>query len=350
MALRFLDGFEHWDPTHTLAKWTAVGNSPGFAAGRFGGRAAVLGVGSTLTKTFADSGGIPTWITGHARRDGGFQGGLTYKDTPTLSEVNLEHVGDGRVQFRTSHSGGTHIIPGVVINLNQWYYWGFKCAATRNGSNLDVILSFELDGFVVDTWSTSLLNVPTISGFATMLVNGAAALTSHIDDLYVYDASGSVNNALEGVVKIGAIYPDAEGSNLTWSPNSGTVHYDRVKERPTSFGDTSNPDDDLTYLQSNTPGDRETLNFEPTSETDIRAVQYLMLCRKDDAGEHQINAVYRQGTGGSSGTEVVGADDFITISSYIYHIKTYGKTNPVTLSPWTQTDINTGQWGMVLKN
>jgi hypothetical protein len=167
--------------------------------------------------------------------------------------------------------------------------------------------------------------------------SGAVAFNRVLDiaQIYINDAQGPANNSLPaGIPGIYALLPDADGSTMDWTPNTGAAH-DAV--------DDTTPDDDTTYISSNTPGDIALFTYPALSVTsgDILVAQSCMLVRKDDAGTRTVTPAIKSG-----GSDYVGADANVG-TSYQYDLQQF-ETDPDTGLAWTISGWNAAEKGIKL--
>ena len=192
------------------------------------------------------------------------------------------------------------------------------------------------------TWLTgSGVNTQT-TGNATQngikfIANSSGGQSYFIDDLYILNTSGSVNNTFLGECRILMALPNADSgsvsTNSQWTTSSGTVHNTRVNENP--------PDDDTTYVSSATAGQIDTYKFATVTPTGaVAGVQTTLCARKDDVGGRTICAEYRGG-----GANYDGANNFSPGSSYLMFRQIY-EVDPATGLAWNGTGINAGEFGI----
>jgi hypothetical protein len=336
--LEFIDGFDHytnaamvtrkWDTTSVLV---AVGT-----AGRFAGGAANMGSSSQHLDLTA--------LASVATRTIGFAFQLTGASTGNTL-VQFLDSGTEQLSVRTttglalliSRNGTTLATSTPTLSTGIWYYLEFKATIhpTAGAYELRITaggaMTAWLSGSSANTRNTanSTMNGVKLPGNQNWLV----------DDLYILNSSGSVNNDFLGESRILTSLPNADdtaatGTNLLWTPDSGTPHFSRVNE--------ATPNDDTSYVSSATAGQIDTYKFATVSPTGaVAGLQTVLTARKDDVGSRTICAEYRS----SGGTNYDGATSFSPGSSYLMFRQLY-ETDPATSAAWIASGINNGEFGV----
>lgn len=192
-----------------------------------------------------------------------------------------------------------------------------------------------------EVWSDTGLTLTTSPTDWTGISFGSSFnSTTYIDDVYIADGSGAENNDFLGDVRVEALEPTADGAVQDWTLGAGSSHWSAVDDGAT-------PDDDTSYIESNTAGDTETNIHEdsalPTTGQ-IFGVQVNILAKKDQPGNRLLAAVTRQG-----GSNYVGDDLGVNQDEYTYIYDIF-QTNPATSAQWTVTEVNDSEWGVKVTN
>lgn len=154
-----------------------------------------------------------------------------------------------------------------------------------------------------------------------------------VDDYYIADDAGSINNTFLGPVKIECLRPNAVGNTTQLSPTGAANNWDCVND--------TTPDDDSTYVADGTVGHKDTYGMTDLAQTagTVCGVQSLLRARKDDLSTRQICAVYRSGGNdydGSTVTLASGYADYLEVK----------EANPDTTNPWTIAEVNAAEMGL----
>ena len=162
------------------------------------------------------------------------------------------------------------------------------------------------------------------------VLSTSALPTLYLDDIYIYDDSGSYNNTWIGDQRVSTLFPTADTAQADWTALSGSGY--------TNIDDAS-PDDDTTYVYAGAPGSPSVStsefdigNLSGTSGT-VAAVTMGARVRKDEAG----SADYQNGIVSSS---VEAKGDVVPANPvYTYH-ETVFETDPNSGVAFTPTNVN----------
>lgn len=151
-----------------------------------------------------------------------------------------------------------------------------------------------------------------------------SSFNMYVDDLILWDTSGTYNNDFVGDLKVFTDMPNADTADKDWTPLSGSATYPMIDEIPAD-GDTS-------YIESITTGDKSGVTFPAldAAVTSVAAVLFYAKTRKTDAGtaNAQVSVV-------SGGVAQAGADNPIT-TQYTYRWDVF-EVDPNTAAPWDPT-------------
>lgn len=327
MALRFIDGFDHYDTSCVPLKWNYA---TGYAIASGGGRrpgSSALEVGYQVSKTLDNQG---TWIVGFAvtvSNLGGtlvnFIDGSTNTSQATLSLDSVGHL--------LAKSGSTTL--GTVsqpLQANAWVYIEAKVVFSATAGSFAV----QINGVpVLDV--TGVKTIQNANTYANAITLGIPSGTAYYDDLYICDGTGTRNNDFLDDVIIETIFPDSAGAYSQLTPEGATANWQCVNETP--------PNNDTTYVVGETAGLRDSYGFQDMPGSGpIAGIQINEWARKDDASVRQIAATIRQGT-----TDAQGAT--ITLSTNYQDWPTLLETNPANGGAvFTPSDIASDEFGTVI--
>jgi len=242
-------------------------------------------------------------------------------------------------------SDGTIAVIRGAVNIGQTAA-GVFTLGTYHYLELDVVIgsgtsgsvTVRLDAHTVLTLSaTNTQATANASWSVLMLASAANSFDLRIDDVYVCDSNGSVNNTFLGDVSIKALFPNTNGANSGFTRTGGSAsgNYTAVNEKPND-GDTS-------YVASTTPSTIDTYKYPtlPLTVSAVNAVQARAVARKDDAGIRHITARYRH----TDNTEAdFSATDGNLTSTYTSVVQIQ-ELNPRTGVAWTTGDLSGGEFG-----
>jgi len=337
MALRFIDGFDHYTTSASaLLKWTAVNSGSSFnATGRRSGSLAAsfpYSNGSYISKTLNDQN---TWIVGGAFYFTNFGGNYPFmKFIDNTSSIQCTvHItsaqqvsiyrGDGSTLLGTS---------SATIPMNAWVYLEIKLFINDTTGTFEVLLGgASILSYSGDTKSSSTLSTAQTISIGNYGTN--ARPNFYLDDFYICDGTGSTNNTFLGDVRVDTIYPTGAGASGQFTGVGDTANLYANVDDPT-------PDGDSTYNYSNTAGNNDSFvcgDITALSST-IYGVQTNLIARKDDAGTRTMAAQSRvSGTSYAGSTQSL-ADSYVDLTQ-IWEI------NPATSTAWTEAAINDAEFG-----
>lgn len=290
MAEVFKDSFDHYATAQLGEKWSAYGAGTSTASIAIGAYGRNSTNGLRIAKAGAGTGAhVQLSIANLATLVCGFSLKGTGADLPLVELVDNATVqcslylrSDGRLEARgpggAALSGGTG---SAVISSTVPKYVEIK-----------PLIHASAGTFVVKVDGTTDINVSgadtlaTANVYATLLRFGetgstSATYTYDIDDLYVYDTTGGVQDDFAGDHRIECIFPSGAGSDTDFTPSTGS-NFQNV--------DDTTPDDDSTYNSSATVGHVDTFamgNLSSSSGT-ITSVSVVVRARKEDAGARTL--------------------------------------------------------------
>lgn len=164
----------------------------------------------------------------------------------------------------------------------------------------------------------------------------------NIDDVYILNEQGSVNNSWLGDTRVFPLYPDGNGnySQLVGSDADSTDNYLLVDEVGTPVT--------TDYVASATPGDKDTYTFEdlPVILGTIRGIEIRAHASKDDTGTKQIRMITRR-----SSTDSFGPDHVLAaIPLWQTHHDIEELDPHAGPGAWTIPNINATEWGVEVRS
>lgn len=227
------------------------------------------------------------------------------------------------------------------VSDSIYYYFELKFSTStgNSGPNKTVIISdasMRIDGTGRISGGNGSTVVPetdwiTPAGEVDVFKFTSSAGTNTgmiIQDLYVFDQNGTVNNDFAGDSSMGCIYPKAD-VHTDWTPSAGSTHFPLVNEHIC--------DDDATYISSLIAGQRDEFDFDDVTVVgEITGAQYLICARKTDEGVRSLKATMN--------AMEFGNEQFIN-DSYLYYRKPFDLDPPEDASTF-----NGRTWGVVVKS
>jgi len=164
-------------------------------------------------------------------------------------------------------------------------------------------------------------------------LTGDSSMIVTLDDWYVVDGSGSVNNTFLGNKRVATIFPNAAGDSAQFTPSAG-ANYAAVDE--------SVCDDDDSYVQDSTAGHVDLYNYEalPAGFTGISGLMVTTDVRVTDATSFSLKTPCKSGSTTSEGDSQSAGG-----TSYGSKVRVI-EQNPATNAAWTESGINAAQFGI----
>ena len=359
MTLLFAESFEGYitggnrtvlDPVYGFASpYVGTTNAGVLGTGRVSGKCGFLDVGYTqgflaygfeLDATALSS--SSTWIIGFA-----FKVDENHFATTGPSRLPLlQFLDSDRDEMTTLYvaAGNVNVVTGGVLSTAKidfgtvalftrvWHYVEMRITFDTSSSGA---VEVRVDGETVLSGTGVTAPTLTLEEFPTTLIFGSSnfGLRVLVDDLYVCDSAGSVNNSFLGDIGIRRLDPDGDGTTNDFTPLGGGANYVEVDE--------DDPDADTTYVESSTLTDKDlyTMDDAASTPTAINALQVVVTNKSGDGGAKSGRNRLR-----SNVTEVVGSD-YSLESTYVPE-QSIHETDPNTGSAWTEAGVNAAEVGM----
>lgn len=335
MTLRFIDSFDHYV--------TADGGLKGYTYAATGvtaaiGRNGTAGVRSGNTNFPCDlvlpGADFNPIIVGFAYRASSLSlASLVQFAHSGTMHIHIDLTSTGFLQVRRGQNGTVLGTGTFQFTAGVYAYVEAKVNIHGSTGSVEVKVNGATDinitGANTQNGGTAAVNTLRLFYSGT-----AVGTTMDIDDLYVCDTAGSVNNDFLGDVRVEALLPNGNGnsSQLVGSDSNSTDNYLLVDEAA--------PNGDTDYVESSTVSDKDTYAFGNLTSTSgtVLGVQVLPYARKTDAGTRSIKSVARL-----SGTEEDSADK--TLSTSYAYLKDIRETKPGG-GAWSISDVNSAEFGV----
>jgi len=336
MALRFMDGFDHYAvPADIPRKYTSYNDSgssiglTGITGRRAGSTALQLRVSIDYVSLTLDD--QQTWIVGFAVNLSGSEGTdlVRFYDNTGAVQAALAISSGGMLQL---YRGGTLLATATTaLAINTWAYIETKLTIADSGG----VFEARLNESVVVTFTGDTKQSSTINTANRIYFVGRGSKNA-IDDLYICDGTGTVNNGYLGDCRVDSLKPVGVGTYAEFTPQGAASNWDCVDEVPY--------DVDATYNATNVTGKRDSFDCSNLAAIAgaISGVMLSIMARKDDAGSRSLRSLTRVGGADYEGATIpVGTD-------YRYALQVV-EQNPNTSTAWTDTAINGAEFGYKLQ-
>lgn len=304
MALLWMDGFDTLGAHDT---WASVLTSSGYVAsvGKFNNQTRT-GRGLCIRFDWFSSGSTREITRAFPTRDTVIVGFAFYMSNlatlTRVAELRYDNLA-GTVQhqlYLEASATGTLVVKqggtGTIIAQSDpntifpgvWNYIEIKATAGRPGN-----VVVRLNGGTVAAGSGSTVHNSMPIGynlirFPQYLLEDASNHEKAVDDFYLCDATGTLFNDFCGDVVIHGMMPYQDaGPNDMQAFGGGLSNYTAIDDIP--------PDEDLSYLYSNTAGHSDMFDLDnlPANIIDVLAVGVHARARKDAPGTSNIKLLAR---------------------------------------------------------
>jgi len=337
MALRFIDGFDHYTTAAAYAyKYTTYSTSLAPSTGRrSGSNAARLGnyANDYLLKTFDDQ---DTWTVGFAYKwdyaSSNEKPILQLRDAAGTVQIALcMHGVDGVLRLWRGDQSVLLTSASTSLPTGSWNFIELKATINDTTGSLEL----RVNGTTVATFSGDTRYSTTYATARSIRLSSgvySSSLYGWIDDLYICDGTGASHNDFLGDCRVDTLYPNGVGNAATFTPTGSANNWENVDDVPS--------DEDSSYNASDTIGAIDSFAFTDISVLTslVLGVQANLLARKDDAGTRTLRAIARVG-----GTNYEGSD--LPLSDTYLDQQQIWALNPATAAAWTESEINDTEFG-----
>lgn len=230
----------------------------------------------------------------------------------------------GQFQVRTGAINGTIratsapvLVPGAFQHIEMKVHF----------NNTTGSVEIRLNGATVVNASGINLDAQGAGLAAQVRVGqGVANADWSIDDMFLWDTSGSYNNDFIGDKKVYTLFPSADTAVADWTPDTGGVGFSRINEATPA---------DASYIQGNDPGDVSEFEVQdlPANVSAISAVMSQSRMYKTDAGTSNVQISLLSGAAAAD-----GADRPMTTAA-TYWCDVF-EEDPDTSSAWTKIGVD----------
>jgi hypothetical protein len=252
-------------------------------------------------------------------------------DTTYQCHVNMDAA--GRVQFVRGINTTVATSAAVVIFANTTHHLQFMATIDPSVG----VYEIRVDG--VNVLSATGANTRnTTNNFANgyQIASGNATGSNwDIDDLYVWDGSGSLNTGFPGDVRVLSSLPNGAGATTNFTPTSG-ANYTTVDDP------TPNTTD---YVSGTTVGNKDTYAFaDIVGSGTVRGSMLSVYAQKADVGAARgIKAICRSG-----GTEVLSTEQILGLG-WRYWLQSVYEQDPATSALWANlAALNAAEFGVAI--
>lgn len=341
MALQFIDGFDGIDvlgafgadleDTAGLKYKNAelsTSPTPDLETGRLGtGLALRWDSDTSKYLDVAITGSPTTLVIGFAYKTPTQQNSnklWTLRNSSNGEIASLYISSSNRLEVRLGSTGIA--FSSELLVSGSWYYieWKHVCHASSGSTEIRVNGETVASATGVDTQSSA----PPID---YVRFSGQDA-NSVLDDIYILDITGGVNDDFLGPCLVESLLPNADTGDVDFTPSEGTDHYALVAEVPCDL--------DTTYLDSSTTGHKDIWAYENISEID-GAVHGVMVwtCAAAPSGSYTLRTVADDGT-----TEDADSGFMVSTTTFVGLLRLMDQTPSA--GSWSTALVNGSSFGV----
>lgn len=336
MALLYIDGFEHLD----IRRYPVV-SSVTFGTGRIAGTSSAHFDFSTaiLQANFNPLPTSSTYYIGVAVMNLNDSANVVFQLKNSLRTSNCLYVTcpGGAGVFPTVNKGSDNALiatSSIPTYTGTWFHLGVEVTVGASTSGKIYINQVQAASWTgIDTRNGGDLSK---AGAITLGRPGGSSTTdSEVDDLYVMDSSGSINNTWSGDLAVRTLFPSAAGSSTQWTVSPSGANYAAVDETGGAGVD---------YVYSNVVGN-----------TDLYAMQDLPATGVYDVKGVQVTGVMTASDGGAVNAAMLSRGNGVTTegSSALLALAATGVSSIFQEAspgvPWTKTLVDGMEAGVRVK-
>lgn len=248
----------------------------------------------------------------------------------TASQRHLSAAVDSSGFITLQRNGTVIATSSVAMSTTVWKY--VEMSATIHPSTGTCVI--KVDGNIAINFTGNTSASGTADNIDKVaIVFGQSAFSrgvDSIDDLYVCNDSGSVNNGFLGDIRITTLMPTGTGSSTQFTPTGVANNWDNVNDVPYSAA---------TYNSSSTAGQRDTYAMaDATAGYTPLAVVSVVDALKSDAGASSIKPALKSGA-----TVYYGATASLGVA--VSSLVDIWQADPATSAAWTVSGINAAEFG-----
>lgn len=239
---------------------------------------------------------------------------------------------DGRLKLYRRQYGYDQPISTSVTTApaRGWHYVEMQVVQGTSNGTLNVRLNGVL-AITLPAQNTTQGGGPLLTAFVGAVPGEYCRVTTDVDDLYLADTSGTINNTFLGDVRVDALQAQANGALNQWTVEGAASAWEAVSDG-----------DEATAIRAATAGLRQTFDVEalPAMTTPaIHGVQVTLLARKTDAGTGRVRALV------ASGAQMAVSSDINLQEQLAWHTALFER-NPNGNVQWTEGAFNAAEFGL----
>jgi hypothetical protein len=277
-----------------------------------------------------------------------FKSSESYRATATILGIYNSTAGSGEFQVDLRVVDGRNLIcfsdvfvrlNGTyvpdVITPNRWHYIEMRVKFSATVGEIEI----HVDGVqVLNATNQDTVGDGGALNYDSIRFQGGEGdsntdtdLQWLVDDIYICDTNGSVNNTFLGPIKVEELFPTAEGATINFTPSTGTDNSANVDDNPIN--------DDTDYnSSSDTASNKDLFTTENLSLVtgNIKGVQITSQARSTSGLPVGMQSIVAEGTPtqGTGDVVEISSDSKYSRFSHIF------ETNPDTAAAWSAAEVD----------
>lgn len=333
MALKWMEGFEIGRMKTELEDKYDLYDGPtntGYT-GRISGNA-----GYPTYLTTPSLGSASTWIVGFGfKRNSSANHNYfdIYLGASRQLTLKMHSNGAGTDYNLKILRGATELETGTTsMAFGTWYYIELKVVIDPSAGSYEVRINEEAE------MSDTGVNTAESGSANADVFHLRNSFTGFLDDWYICDTSGSINNDFLGDCQIEGIHPNGAGDKTQWSAQPVSNNYQRVDDPQDAYSTTD-------YVYDDTAAQGDLYEFEdPGAITGaIKGIAIINFAALDSAGSRTVRNIFKTDGGG---TEYDLSGNFVVAGLDAAGFLLIQEENPDTTAAWTESDLQNGQFGL----
>lgn len=251
-----------------------------------------------------------------------------YDVSNSAAVLTVTYTSTGVVQVRRGTNTGTIIATSDTNTLDAATLFHIEFQFGFHASTGTVEMRVNGEEWINET-GLNTLGSPSPSSFGFFIMNSSSGedIDLYIDNLYLYDTTGSYNNDWIGEQRVYTVVPTGDTATEDWTLSTGSDSYALLDEIPANTTD---------YIEASSVSDRTDVSLGnlPSVNISVKGVQVAVVAQKTDAGSGgiQVGIV-------SNSVDDLSSDQGLTQSQWLryFHIV---EEDPDTTAAFTAAGVN----------
>jgi hypothetical protein len=276
---------------------------------------------------------------GFLAQTSGFKHDLAFYSPNGTSNIELVFNAANKLEYKLGRDGTVLATSTTILTAGVWYYIeGHIVIHDTTGSlelRINEVVESSMSVSGIDTRNDAAANGDKCDRF--YMGDGGTQL----DDIYINDTTGSVNNGYSGDIAVIGVAPNAAGDNtgLTRGGADSGSNWGQVDEIP--------PNDATDYVFGTDTSSYDLYNLPAVSSilATVQSVRLWTKAQKSGAGSASLAHVVKYDTdaSGTADTEAVGSDVALS-TGWAYYAKEYDQQPDAT--NWSPAKVDALQVGV----